>query len=333
MATIKDIANQAGVSIATVSRVLNFDESLNVSEDTKKKIFEASEELGYVTVRERKNKGRKYTIGIMRWYTEGEELNDPYFLSIRLAVEKKCKQEEVKFKYVDLKSEVINKDVDGIIAIGKFGREEVEFMGKISQAITFIDCSPDEKKYDSVVTDYKNGVTEALLYLRSLGHQEIGYIGGTEYINNGITEVRDYREETYKDFMSQHKGLQKECFFKGKFTLQDGYELMKKALEQDQVPTAFFIASDPMTIGAYKAVAEKGLSIPKDISIVSFDDIQTAQFLVPALSSVKVHTEFMGETGVDTLLERLRTGRKISKKILIPTELRIRESCAKRRHW
>ena len=327
MATIKDIAGVAGVSIATVSRVLNYDESLNVSETTKKRIFEVAEELNYVTVRARKNKCKKYKVGIVNWYTEREELNDPYYLSIRLAVEKKCKEEETLFRNIELRDSQENlKEIDGLIAIGKFGPQDIETLRDITPHIVFIACSPAEKLYDSVVTEYKEGVTEALNYLSDLGHVDIGYIGGEEYINDGEERVIDYREETYKEFMIKRDNFKIEWVFKGEFTPQDGYNLMKKALEHSHRPTAFFIASDPMAIGAYKAIAEAGLSVPGDISIVSFDDIQTAQFLVPALTTVKVHTEFMGETGVETLLEQLKSGRSIHKKVLIPTQLMVRDS-------
>ena len=133
MATIKDIAKGAGVSIATVSRVLNLDETLNVSEETRKKVMEIAEELNYVPVKERKNKIKNYTIGIVYWYTEIQELNDPYFLSIRMAVEKKCNEEKIKFKPIDFQK-IINegtreyRDLDGILAIGIFEEEEISLM-------------------------------------------------------------------------------------------------------------------------------------------------------------------------------------------------------------
>ena len=92
MATIKDIAAKAGVSIATVSRVLNFDEAINVSDSTKKKIFEIAEQLDYVTLRERKSKKQDFlNIGIVHWYSDKEELEDPYYLSIRMGIENDVK--------------------------------------------------------------------------------------------------------------------------------------------------------------------------------------------------------------------------------------------------
>ncbi|MDZ5252236.1 LacI family DNA-binding transcriptional regulator [Clostridium sp. LIBA-8841] len=336
MATIKDIAKGAGVSIATVSRVLNLDETLNVSEETRKKVMEIAEELNYLTVKERKNKIKNYTIGIVYWYTEIQELNDPYFLSIRMAVEKKCSEEKIKFKPIDFQK-IINEgtkeytDLDGILAIGIFGEKEIELMEKLSKNIVFVDSSPEEWKYDSVVVDFKYGVKIALEYLTSLGHKKIGYLGGESIIHNSNESLRkiNYREKTFKEYMEDIKGYKEEWVLKGRFLPEDGYELMKKVLKEKNLPTAFFIASDPMAIGAYKAISEAGLKIPEDISIVGFDDICTAKFLNPSLTTIKVYTEYMGNVAVDTLLERMRTGREMSKKIVLPVKLIVRDSCRK----
>ena len=328
MATLKEIAELAGVSLTTVSRVLNMDETLNVSEATRQKVLETAEELNYVVNRTKKTKAKKYTFGIVNWYNHKQELDDPYYFSIRLAVEKKCKEENMSYTNIerfDLKEDKY-KNIDGIIAIGKFGERDIQVIERIAEHIVFIDCSPKEKRYDSVVADYRLGVEEALDYLEALGHTHIGYIGGEEYINNREETIIDYREQTYTDWMA-HKGYNAyQKLYKGSYTLEEGYALMKEALTQTPHPTAFFIASDPMAIGAYKAIAEAGLCLPEDISIVGFDDIQTAKFLVPSLTTVKVYTEYMGETGVELLIEGLRTNRTIRKKVIIPTELLKRDS-------
>ena len=104
---------------------------------------------------------------------------------------------------------------------------------------------------------------------------------------------------------------------------------MQEALELRKIPTAFFIASDPMAIGAYKAIQEKGYRIPEDISIIGFDDIATAQFLSPSLTTVKVFTDFMAETALSVLMEKIKGERTLSKKILLPVKLIIRDSCKK----
>lgn len=323
MSTIHEVAEKAGVSIATVSRVLNFDETLNVPEETKKRIFEMAEELNYTNSR-KKRKPRALSIGIAHWYTKEQELKDPYYLSIRIAVERKCDELAIHFRRISI-HDTDYKGLDGIIAIGKFGEKSIKQLELYEVPIVFIDSSPDDERYDAVLTDYKKGVQKALKYLLQSGHQEIGYIGGEEYIEK--ESVQDERGETFKQFMIKHNLYRKEWHLKGAFLPEEGYRLMKMYLQMSHYPTAYFVASDPMAIGAYKAINEAGLRIGKDISIIGFDDIYTSQFLTPSLTTVKVYTDFMGITAVETLVERIKSRREISKKILVPTKLMIRESC------
>ena len=339
MVTIKDIAREANVSISTVSRILNFDETLNVSEDTRKRVLSIAEELNYVRVKERKNKVKKYNIGIICSYSETKELNDPYFLSIRTTIEKKCINENIEFNSLYI-SKILNessnnyKNIDGIIAIGIFQEEEIKSLKEISENIVFIDSSPEEWEFDSVVVDLKYGTMKALEYLHELNHVNIGYIGAKVVPHNSegdSNELINYREASYRNFMLKINNLNEDWIFKGNFTPEDGYKLMKKALKLKEIPTAFFIASDPMAIGAYKAIAEEGYKIPEDISIIGFDDIITAQYLTPSLTTIKVFTDFMGEVAFDLLLEKIKEERSLSKKVVLPVKLIIRDSCAKRK--
>lgn len=334
MVTIKDIANEAGVSISTVSRILNLDKTLNVSEETRKRVLKISEEMNYVTLKNRKNKKKIYKIGIVSSYLELKELNDPYFLSIRIAIEKKCSEKNIDFKSLYM-ANIINEkssrynDLDGIIAIGIFKDEEIKKLDDITENIIFVDSSPNEWKYDSIVIDFKNGVKSALNYLYNLGHRDIGYIGAkvVPHSDSNGKELINYREKTYKEFMNEINNYKEQWVYKGDFTLEDGHNLMKEMLGLDNMPSAVFVASDPMAIGAYKAITEKGLKIPEDISIIGFDDIMTAKFLTPALTTVKVYTDFMGETALDTLIDRIGNNRELSKKIVLPVKLIVRESC------
>lgn len=325
MATMREVADKAGVSIATVSRVLNFDETLNVAEETKNRIFETAEELEYISSH-RKKKKKALNIGIAHWYTDEQELKDPYYLALRIAVEKKCDERTIIFQRL-ASYDKSHKAFDGIIAIGKFGKSAICKLEAYDCPVVFVDFSPDEEKFDAVVTDYKKGVRKALNYLLELGHKEIGYIGGCEYLEGELLE--DEREATFKSFMEEKGIFCEEWFLKGTFLPEEGYRLMKMCLSQPHYPSAFFIASDPMAIGAYKAIAEVGLKVGKDISIIGFDDIYTSQFLTPSLTTIKVYTDFMGETAVDVLVESIESKHEIHKQILIPTKLMIRESCRK----
>ncbi|MBU3146795.1 LacI family DNA-binding transcriptional regulator [Clostridium sp. CF012] len=326
MTTIKDIASQAGVSIATVSRVLNFDEKLNVTDATKQRIFEVAQELNYIK-KEKNIKKSVYKVAIANWYTEKEEVLDPYYLSIRMAIENKCASENIEVVKLSPFFTTYAKEIDGIIAIGKFGHKEVEKIRIVSESIVFVDSSPESEVYDSVVCDLKYATINILNYLEGLGHKNIGFISGSEYINEGKDIFVDRRDRTYKEEMRARGIDYKENFYIGEFTPQSGYELMKKALVNKTNVTAYIVANDSMAIGAYRAISEAGLKIPEDISIVSYNDNITAQFIVPALTTVKIHMEFMGETAVELMLEKLRDGREIAKKIVIPTKLIKRDSC------
>ena len=327
MATIREVASKAGVSIATVSRVLNFDETLNVAEETKNRIFETAEELDYVSSH-RKKKQRTLNIGIAHWYTKEQEMKDPYYLSLRIAVEKKCDEEAIVFQRL-ASYDKSHKVLDGIIAIGKFGQSAISKLEAYECPIVFVDFSPDEEKFDAVVTDYNKGVCKALSYLIDIGHQEIGYIGGCEYLEG--VPIQDEREITFKAFMEEKNLFHKEWVMKGAFLPEEGYRLMKACLSEAHYPSAFFVASDPMAIGTYKAISEAGLKVGEDISLIGFDDIYTSQFLTPSLTTVKVYTEFMGKTAVEVLIENIRLKHEVHKQIWIPTKLMIRESCRKRK--
>lgn len=334
MATIRDIADRAGFSIATVSRVLNYDETLNVSDSTKFKILEIAEELDYVTLRERKSKKQdSVKIAIVDKLTEKQQLEDPYFLSIRIGIERRCSEEQIQYIRIDKDGQYnFPEDLNGIIAVGNFDKEEIEALKVHSNIIIFVDSCPDEELYDCVVSDFEKAVENALEYLTSIGHTEIGYLGGQLHCDPKMP--LDYREKAYRDYMSKtgrlnvdHIVLQRLNHYDRYSTLADGYMLMKEVLAKEKVPAAFFIQSDSMAMGAYKAIMEAGLKIPEDISIISFNDISIAKYMSPALSSIKIFTKFMGESAVDLFLERIKNGREICKKVVTPTKLKIRESC------
>ncbi|MBV7506148.1 LacI family DNA-binding transcriptional regulator [Bacillus sp. sid0103] len=327
MATIKDIAQIAGVSIATVSRVLNYDTTLSVSDETKKRIFEVAEELSYKKKPARKQESGK--IALLQWYTEKEELEDLYYMSIRLGVENQCRQHGIQVdkyfqdNYGDLKED----DIQGLIAIGKFSKKQVSDLVKITKNLVFVDTSPDEDRFDSIVIDFERATKKVIDHFIKKGHEKIGYIGGREVFKDKTSMIEDPRELTFKRYLAE-KGLPNEvCMYVGSFSADDGHALMKKAINEhgDQLPTAFFAGNDSLAVGALRALLEEGIAVPDRVNIIGVNDISISKYVFPSLSTVKVYTEIMGETAVDTLLERI-AGRKTAKKISIATELVIRNS-------
>lgn len=324
MVTIKDIADQAKVSSATVSRVLNFDDSLSVSDETRRRIFEIAEELEYVPVRKRKSR-KKVKVGILHWYDSSRELGDPYYLYIRLSVEKRCEELGYEVERYTNAGDFTNLDsADAIIAIGKYDEDDLEKIVSHNSRIVVVDYSPSDR-YDAVVIDFRDAMTKLMAYLHESGHRRIGYIGGKELYHSG-KPVFDFRFQYFKEFMYFHDIYKHDdCYF-GDFSHQDGYRLMNEALKKEERPTAFFCGNDNMAVGAYKAIYEKGLKIPEDISIVGFNDLPGSKYMVPSLTSVRVYTEYLGEASVDLLSEILEKDRRYVKRVVIPVKLKIRES-------
>jgi LacI family transcriptional regulator len=124
----------------------------------------------------------------------------------------------------------------------------------------------------------------------------------------------------------RNKGiLNKDDIYIGDWTSVDGHRLMKEAIEKGSLPSAFIVASDPMSMGVLHAVRESGLRVREDLSIISYDDIEAAAFLNPPLSSVRIHTEEVGKQAVNILVDRLK-GREIPVRITIKSQLIVRDS-------
>lgn len=330
MATIKDIAKKAGVSSATVSRVLNYDQTLSVSDEKRQLILEIAEGLDYMPPRRRADKqvAPKLRIALIHWYTMQQELEDPYYMSIRLGIEKQCYDNQVEFVKVYDPShfdfDQLQK-VEGLIAIGKFSESDIQQFKKVSNQMVFVDYSPDEENTDSIVIDFERAMHCAVHHFIDRGHRHIGYIGGREYVGVDRMPLGERRETVFREILEKHECLDPDQIFIGSFVAGSGYELMLKALKgKTNRPTAYVIASDSMAIGALRALHEMGIAVPDQVELISFNDIPTSKYTAPPLSTVRVHKEFMGETAVDMLLERILKGRTIAKKVIVPTDLILR---------
>jgi LacI family transcriptional regulator len=337
MATIKDIAAITKVSPATVSRVLNNDQTISVLEETRERILQAAKGVGYKTILERRveqhmesSKGSP-SIGILICQTVEEEMSDPYFLSIRQGVEEELlKQGITTISMIRLGgagSKQLIKDLDGLIIIGRLSEKSLNTVNDHIENVVYINHSPDDALYDSVVIDFVKSTEIALCHLLELGYKRIGYIGGVEreYLNSEKVIIEDQRLTTFEKVMKKEGLFNPNDIFIGEYTMSQGYELMKEAVQQNDYPDAFFIASDPMAIGALTALQEERLSVPTNVAIVSFDDIEMAKFASTPLTTIKVYTKEMGQTGVKLIVDRIK-GRKIPLQIIVPTKLVVRQS-------
>ena len=337
MATIKDIADRAGVSSAAVSRVLNQDYSLQVSEETRQRILDAAKALDYKkgVNRARKKSGDTaadiLNMGLVIWCSEQLEFSDPYYLSIREGIERECAKQSMNvtkvFRLMDNNQEVDSEQLDGLLVIGKVDLDVVQKSINDAKPIVFIDYLLNDS-CDSVMFDLRKAARHAMEHLFELGHRKIGYIGGVSYIRKAEGRVHnvDHRQLEYEAMMKERGLFDPSLVFVGDWRTEEGYRLMQQVLQLKERPTALLIGSDPMAIAAIKAANEAELRIPEDIAIVSFDDIQMASFVTPPLTTVKVYAEEMGATAVKLMADRLK-GREVALHITVPTKLIIRKSC------
>ena len=331
MATIKDIAKAAGVSPATVSRVLNYDPAMSVSDRTRKKIFDIAEQLNYKKSRKTKtNKAQAYRIGLIEWYTEQEELDDLYYYSIRLGIEKKTQElgYEILRVFQNDSLELL-KDIDGLIAIGKFSPAQIQQLEQYSNHLVFVDSDTLNAGHSCVTIDFENAVRKVLEYFMNAGFDQIGMIAGQERTSDQASVISDPRLASFQQYLSDKGIFQPEFVKVGSFSSESGYQMMTEIINEhkEQLPLAFFISSDALSIGALRALQEHGIQVPQDVSIISFNDTSIAKYIYPSLSTVTVFTEEMGKQALHILDQSLASEDDvIPYMVKLSTKLAIRES-------
>ena len=327
MATIRDVAKLAGVSPASVSRILNDDPTLSATEETRKKVMNAAGKLHY----EKRPGSSKaaFTLGVVQWFSAEDELRDKYYLMIRKGIEDYCISHAISIVRVfrtDINYTESLSGVNGIICIGKFSSVQVEEFMKLCDNIIFLDMPADKYGVTSLTMDFGGSVREALKYLTELGHKKIAYIGGVEYIGDNEI-VPDERRETYIQYMREHNQYKKDYVLEGDFSTASGYDQMKKLLSKKDLPTAVFAASDAIAFGVMRAIKEAGYKIPKDISVIGFNDDEMSSFSSPSLTTINAPAYDMGQHGANLIFGAANLSISTPLEVKIPCRLITRESC------
>lgn len=330
--TLKDIATKAAVSLATVSRVLNYDNTLSVSDATRHKIFEIAEQLNY-TKHKHPSPRQVKKLAVVQWYTEAQELDDLYYMSIRMGIEQHCRQLGFKALQVYQNNlEQLPTDIDGIIAVGKFSRQQIAQFKHRSSHVILVDYDGLPYGCDSVVTDFEYSVENVVDTFIAQQIEDIGIIYGSETTADDAQDVPDPRHHYFVKKMQAENLYRPEFVFEGRYTSESGYQMMKQAIDQlgSKLPHAFFIANDPMAVGALKALQEADIAIPSRVSLISFNDTTIANYVYPGLSSVHVATDIMGHSAVDLMVEQFNGEREYVKKVTLGTKLIQRQSVKQR---
>lgn len=324
MATLKDIATEAGVSLATVSRVLNDDPTLSVKEETKRRILEIAEKLEYRTSSSKKatkEAKQKHHFLALYNYKQEAEVNDPYYLSIRHGIETQCDKLGITLtNCYNSEVDVETQKITGVLLVGKVDQKVVNKLPKrLADSICYIDFSDPTSPYDCVDIDLVRISKQVVDFFVQQGYERIGFIGGQDEPNTA-----DIRENAFVDYGSLKGVVSEDDIYRGDFSSLSGYDLAKEMLAKGDFPKAMFIASDSIAIGVLRAVHEFGLNIPDDIALISVNDIPTARFTFPPLSTVRIHSEMMGIQGVNLLVEKYRDGRALPLQVYVPSKLKLR---------
>lgn len=315
MVTLKEIASAVGVSTATVSRVLNFDQTLSIAAHKRQAIIETAQALNYATprARNRANQQGLSKIALVHFLRPDQELVDPYYVALRLGIESRCaalKVETIKVYHTDsMPDATLLQSASGVIAIGRQDDSEVAWLQKHARSLVFADFAPPTDELDSVHSDLVLAMRKLLTALTGMGYRRIAYLGWT-----------DTRAMTYVNFMREAR-LYDEHLSRGDTNTEEGgYRAARSLLSEGHKVDALILFNDNMAVGAYRAIHELGLRIPEDIAVASFNDISVAQFMNPPLSTVHLPAEEIGETAVELLLERA-AGREIAKHITLGTRI------------
>lgn len=324
MVTLKEIAKTVGVSTATVSRVLNFDQTLSVSAEKRQAIIETAEALNYATprARNRANQQGLNKVALVHFLRPEQELIDPYYVGLRLGIESRChalKIETVKVYHTQSSPDpTLLQSASGVIAIGHHSDEDIAILRKHSRHLVFADFVPPDDEFDTVSSDLVQAMLKLLNALRARGYKRIGFAGWTE--EGSADPFSEVRCRTYIEWSRQHAEFDPRICATDRAiernTEQTGYALAIRLMSQKQPPDAIVTCNDNIAVGAYRAIHDLGLKIPDDVAIASFNDISVAQFLNPPLTTVHLPSEEIGETAIELLLERI-AGREIAKRITL----------------
>lgn len=324
MATLKEIATKVGVSLATVSRVLNLDDTMSVGAETRRLIVETAHDMGYVPPKLRRHSKplQEASIGIADWKIISQGQANSHISALGYLTRSITQELEVRFVQMP---EEAQEHVDGIIAFGNFEPQEIDALQRLSYHIVFVNSNKDDYLHDQIIIDFNLGMRQMVEYLADEKHyRKIGYIGGL--YDSPTVRIGYHRLRAFEEYLKE-KQLYDGAFIRvGDFTCESGYALMKELIDSGNLPDAFLLGNDAVAEGALRAVREAGISVPEDLGIVLYNDIETLQPNHPTYTCIKMYPDFVWQTAIELLVERILNRRTQTMKIIIPTRLLIGDS-------
>lgn len=323
--TIKDVAKAAGVSISTVSNALNGVDVLNP--DTKAHIIEVADQLNYIPNLNGRNLKASQTKVIGLFITS---MQGPYYGTLSDAIFKECDKNGYELNiYIShdcstIMSNILGKRVDGAIISNEWiTDEQIKILENVKIPVVFLDR---EKKGDTTASilfdSYHGGVTVAN-YLLRLGHKRLGFIHGYMNTYDDMERFRGFRDTVENNKLTLNKDFILYGYFEEEATNKAVKELIEKNIN---LPEAFFAANDVSALGCIKALQYKKLSVPEDVSVIGFDDIELCQYFSPKLTTMNNPIKRQGIMAVLTIIDLIQ-GNSSGRIEKLEGRLIERESC------
>jgi len=327
---LADVAQAAGVNISTVSRALRG--ASGIPRDTRRKVREAAERLGYRPNRVARGlaTGRSHTLGLIV-----SDIRNPYFADVARGAEDAayragydvvlCNSDLDPAKQMRYVRSLLEKRVDGLLmnSVADLGRPDQQELADSGVPIVLLNITPGVRAFSTVTGDNFAGGRLAGAYLLKLGHRVIAHLTGPRRHGNLAARARGFLRA-----MQTARRRAKPVVVHGDQSYQGGYELARRVLQRRPEVTAIFAGNDAMAFGAIRAILEAGRSVPEDLSVVGFDNVELASIIRPPLTTIHQPKYEIGQAAVEILLRQAgRNGPMPPEHHVLGVELIERQSC------
>lgn len=323
--SIKDVAARAGVSIATVSHVLNG--TRPTRQYTRDRVLHAVRELGYSQNQSARNlaRGRSTLLGLLV-----SDVRNPFFPDVIAGFQDQALAHDMDALVLNTNYDpqrtlnsvrrLMGLQVPGVaILTSQIDPSVIDMLAERRVAAVYLDLGRVSQSISNVMLEYEHGIVEALEYLAQLGHRRIAYIGGPLLLKSAQRRKRAFLETAAR------LGLEGAQAIDADFTVKGGYFACSKLLT-GSVPTAILAGNDLTAIGILHRAYDGGLRVPDDLSVVGFDDILFAEYTQPALTTVSVPRNEIGKVAFQALWSMISDADQVGREFRVATSLAVRQS-------
>lgn len=330
--TLKEIAKLAGVSVSTVSRVVNSNNTKAASPETCEKIWSVVRSVGYTpneSAQNLRSKDQKAETEVPRkifcvFARTVDTYLDPFFTELMQAVEQEAFLHKYTMRLIVSLNELQDLNIRrnsqhiGALVLGRMNQWLMDTLSAQFRHIAYVGLNTLPYKIDQIVSNGYEAAHSAVEYLRHSGHSRILYVGETD------------QEQRYFGFVDAMKaaGIEDASSYtvRTSLTPHGGYEAINQALDQGIEFSALFCANDDTAMGTIKALKDRGLSVPGDVSVIGVGDIELSRYVSPMLTTIHIPIRALGQQAARTIIDRIENNHRLPMKIELPSSLMVRES-------